>query len=61
MPAVLWKHLSWATFGVAPLITLLLAGIDNIGIQIENPMRILPMVRQFSLSDTSEAASVGIL
>ena len=43
MPIVLWRNLEWGVFFVAPLITLLLAGIDNIGMHIENPFRILPM------------------
>ena len=43
MPFVLWRNLRWGGFFVAPLITLLLAGIDNIGIFIENPINILPM------------------
>jgi hypothetical protein len=43
LPLALWNHLSWATIVVAPVITFLLAGIENIGVMIENPMRILPM------------------
>jgi predicted membrane chloride channel (bestrophin family) len=43
MPIVLWRTLHWGVFFVAPLITMLLAGIDNIGIFIENPINILPM------------------
>jgi hypothetical protein len=43
MPLVLWRHLEWTVLFVAPLITMLLAGIDNIGIFIENPFSILPM------------------
>jgi predicted membrane chloride channel (bestrophin family) len=44
MPMVLWKNLRWGVFFVAPLITVLLAGIDNIGNFIENPINILPML-----------------
>ena len=44
LPFALWRHLSWATLGVAPLISLLLCGIENIGVMIENPMRIMPML-----------------
>jgi hypothetical protein len=43
MPLVLWKYLEWGVYFVAPMITLLLAGIDNIGVHIENPILILPM------------------
>jgi Bestrophin, RFP-TM, chloride channel len=35
LPFALWKHLGWATLAVAPLITLLLSGIENIGVMIE--------------------------
>lgn len=35
MPLLLWGDLQWWTFLVASLITMLLAGIDNIGIMIE--------------------------
>ena len=35
MPLLLWTHFGWWTFFVASLITLMLAGIDNIGIMIE--------------------------
>ena len=43
LPLALWRHLDYFTIAVAPLIAFLLAGIENIGVQIENPMRILPM------------------
>ena len=43
MPIVLWRNLEWGVFFVTPVITLLLAGIDNIGMHIENPFRVLPM------------------
>lgn len=43
LPLALWRHLNYYTIGVAPLITFLLAGIENIGVMIENPMRIMPM------------------
>jgi predicted membrane chloride channel (bestrophin family) len=43
LPLGLWQHLGYATVAVAPMIAFLLAGIENIGIMIENPMRILPM------------------
>lgn len=35
MPLLLWAQFKWWTFAVASLITMLLAGIDNIGIMIE--------------------------
>lgn len=35
MPLLLWGQFKWWTFAVASLITMLLAGIDNIGIMIE--------------------------
>ena len=39
MPLALWPSCGYWTLVVAPLITFLLAGIENIGVQIENPYR----------------------
>lgn len=43
VPLALWASINWATLIVGPLTAFLLAGIENIGIMIENPMQILPM------------------
>lgn len=43
LPLALWASLDWATIIVAPTIALLLAGIENIGVMIENPMKVMPM------------------
>ena len=36
-------QLKWATLGIAPLIAFLLLGTENIGVQIEEPFRVLPL------------------
>jgi hypothetical protein len=43
LPFGLWQHLGYYTVAFAPLIAFMLAGIENIGVMIENPIRILPM------------------
>ena len=43
LPLALWRHLHYYTLAGAPLIAFLLCGVENIGIMIENPMRIMPM------------------
>lgn len=34
LPLALWPKLHWATLAVAPLIALLLCGIENIGVHV---------------------------
>lgn len=43
LPLALWEYLDWATLFVAPLIAFLLAGVESIGVNMENPMKRLPM------------------
>ncbi|GIL84971.1 hypothetical protein Vretimale_9823 [Volvox reticuliferus] len=42
-PLVLWPSLGWWTLIAAVLITFLLLGTENIGVQIEEPFRVLPL------------------
>jgi ion channel-forming bestrophin family protein len=42
-PLQLWPALGWATPAVAPAIAFLLLGVENIGVQIEEPFRVLPL------------------
>jgi hypothetical protein len=43
LPLALWKHLHWGTLVATPMIAFLLAGIESIGMNMENPMKRLPM------------------
>ncbi|GFR51462.1 hypothetical protein Agub_g13871 [Astrephomene gubernaculifera] len=42
-PIVLWSSMGWWTPLTAVLITFLLMGTENIGVQIEEPFRVLPL------------------
>ncbi|GLI66990.1 hypothetical protein VaNZ11_011086 [Volvox africanus] len=42
-PLVLWPSLGWWTLIAAVLIAFLLLGTENIGVQIEEPFRVLPL------------------
>lgn len=43
LPFALWSYLGWLLLPVSVVLTFLLLGIENIGIQIENPVRVLPL------------------
>ncbi|KAG2434369.1 hypothetical protein HYH02_012384 [Chlamydomonas schloesseri] len=43
LPMVLWNSLGWWTPAASVLITFLLLGTENIGVQIEEPFRVLPL------------------
>mmetsp|Transcript_36209 Transcript_36209/g.61062 ORF Transcript_36209/g.61062 Transcript_36209/m.61062 type:complete len:405 (+) Transcript_36209:242-1456(+) len=44
LPLALWPSLDWVSIIVTPIIVFLLMGLENIGIQIEEPFRILPIL-----------------
>lgn len=50
LPYALWATFDWATVAVAPLISLFLSGINEIGIDVEEPFSLLP------LSDIADTA-----
>ena len=43
MPFTLWKTCHWAIIPVSAVIAFLLLGIEEIGVQIEEPFGILPL------------------
>ena len=43
LPFGLWSSCSWLTLPIMAVITFLLVGIENIGVQIEEPMTVLPL------------------
>eukprot|EP00210_Caulerpa_lentillifera_P004218 g4023.t1 len=43
LPFGFWETCKWATVGLIPLIASLLVGIEEIGVQIEEPFGILPL------------------
>lgn len=43
LPFALWEYLGWVTIPAAGTLTFLLVGIENIGVQIEEPYRSLPL------------------
>eukprot|EP00198_Chlamydomonas_reinhardtii_P012718 XP_001702055.1 predicted protein [Chlamydomonas reinhardtii] len=43
LPMVLWNSLSWWSLVASVLITFLLLGTENIGVQLEEPFRVLPL------------------
>lgn len=42
-PLMLWPITHWATPAVVSIIAFLLLGTENIGVQIEEPFRVLPL------------------
>eukprot|EP00887_Chlorella_sp_A99_P004675 scaffold4.g4675.t1 len=43
LPFALWSTFHWATLPVMAVLSFLLLGVENIGIQIEEPFRVLPL------------------
>jgi ion channel-forming bestrophin family protein len=43
LPYALWSKFNWATLIIAPLIGVLLLGINEIGIDVEEPFSLLPL------------------
>ena len=43
IPFTLWKDLHWAMVPASAIITFLLLGIEEIGVQIEEPFGVLPL------------------
>ena len=43
LPLALWNQFGWYTVIVAPVVSFLIMGIENVGNQIENPLLVLPM------------------
>jgi predicted membrane chloride channel (bestrophin family) len=43
LPYALWSKVGWATVVIAPLIGVLLLGINEIGIDVEEPFSLLPL------------------
>ena len=43
LPYALWAKFEWATIVIAPLIGVLLLGINEIGIDVEEPFSLLPL------------------
>lgn len=57
LPFALWEGLQWLTIPTVAVLTFLLVGIENIGIQIEEPFRILPL-RSFAVATRSAVEEV---
>lgn len=57
MPFGLWAYTHWLTIPVMSVISMLLIGIENIGIQLEQPMMVLPLS---SLAMGCRAAVEGV-
>lgn len=57
LPFALWAYAQWLTIPIMAALTFLLVGIENIGIQIEQPMMVLPLK---SLSDSCRGAVEAI-
>ncbi len=43
LPFAVWPVYGWATPGITAVITFLLVGVENIGIQIEQPFAVIAM------------------
>lgn len=43
MPFALWADYGWVTPAITAIVTFLLLGVENIGIQIEEPFEVLPL------------------
>jgi hypothetical protein len=57
MPFGLWAYTHWLTIPIMMAITMLLVGVENIGIQCEQPFMVLPLS---SLSAGCRAAVQGV-
>lgn len=53
MPLTLWKACHWAMIPASAIIAFLLLGIEEIGVQIEEPFGILPLGKQSSSAGLS--------
>ena len=49
MPLTLWKACHWAMIPASAIVAFLLLGIEEIGVQIEEPFGILPLGKQARL------------
>jgi predicted membrane chloride channel (bestrophin family) len=58
LPLTLFPSLGWLTVLVVVLLTFFLGGIENVGVQIENPIRILPL-RAFAAAYRDAALGIG--
>eukprot|EP00892_Ulva_mutabilis_P012503 jgi/Ulvmu1/9625/UM054_0055.1 len=63
MPYALWGNLGWATIVAAPLISFLLSGINEIGIDVEEPFSLLPLeaIADRAQDDCHEIISMQLL
>ena len=43
LPLALWADYGWVTPFITAVVTFLLLGVENIGIQIEEPFEVLPI------------------
>jgi ion channel-forming bestrophin family protein len=57
MPFGLWAYTHWLTIPIMMVITMLLVGVENIGIQCEQPLMVLPLS---SLAAGCRAAVEGV-
>eukprot|EP01025_Chloroclados_australasicus_P007992 TRINITY_DN12730_c0_g1_i3.p1 TRINITY_DN12730_c0_g1~~TRINITY_DN12730_c0_g1_i3.p1 ORF type:complete len:400 (-),score=18.50 TRINITY_DN12730_c0_g1_i3:334-1449(-) len=62
LPFATWAALDWACVVFCPLISFMLLGIENIGVQIEQPFHVLPL-RKFceAIKQDVQGVSAGIL
>ncbi|KAK9812447.1 hypothetical protein WJX73_000401 [Symbiochloris irregularis] len=58
LPWSLWATCQWLTIPITAIITFLLIGIENIGVQIEQPFAVLPVA---SISNTIKANLMQML
>ena len=65
LPLGLWRHCSYWTLAVAPLITFMLAGIENIGVQVrqcaQNIISKLLRCQEGSICDVRAVLHVRLL
>ncbi|PRW45440.1 UPF0187 chloroplastic [Chlorella sorokiniana] len=57
LPFALWPYVQWLLVPIIMVLGFLLVGIENIGVQIENPVRVLPM-RRFCIGNRTAALSM---
>jgi predicted membrane chloride channel (bestrophin family) len=58
LPLALFAELKWHALFVAPLLVLILFGIDEIGVELEEPFQLLPLE---TLCDAIKAQSTELL
>jgi len=60
LPLALWEETSWGVVPISGIVAFFLLGIDEIGVQIEEPFSIMPLDRYCqTIQDDAASASIN--